>query len=153
MQIELETIIAAPPAAVFSTLAAVGNWAQFMSGIDSVEMLTPGAIAAGTRFRETRTMFGKTAIEEMTVVEIAPPNRLLLTAFNHGTAYRVDHKLATATDGTRLSLQFSGTPVTLIARIFAPLGLLFAGSVRKQIEKDLADFKREAERRHRSGLE
>jgi len=148
MQIELETIVAAPPAAVFSTLADVDSWARFMSGVESVEILSPGAIGAGTRFRETRTMFGKTATEEMTVVEIEPPNRLLLAASNHGTQYRVEHKLAAAGAGTRLSLQFSGTPVTLLARIFAPLGLLFAGSVRKQIEKDLADLKREAEQRY-----
>ena len=153
MQIVLETIIAAPATVVFSTLVDVGRWAQFMSGIGSVEVLTPGPLAPGTRFRETRTMFGKTASEEMMVVEIAPPHRLLLAASNHGTDYRVDHKLATTIDGTCLSLQFSGTPVTLPARLFAPLGLLFAGSVRKQMDKDLADLKREAERRHRSGLE
>lgn len=148
MQIELETIVAAPPAAVFSTLADVGNWARFMSGVESVEILTPGAIDAGTRFRETRTMFGKTATEVMTVVEIAPPDRLLLAASNHGTEYRIEHQLTAVKDGTRVSLQFSGTPTTSLARIFAPLGLLFAGSVRKQVAKDLADLKREAERRH-----
>ena len=59
MQIVLETIIAAPATVVFSTLVDVGRWAQFMSGIGSVEILTPGPLALGTRFRETRTMFGR----------------------------------------------------------------------------------------------
>lgn len=151
MQIELETFIAAPPPVVFSTLADFAAWPLFMDGIESVEILTPGSVEAGTRFRETRKMFGKSATEEMTVAEIAQPGRIVLVAFNHGTNYRIDHRISASDDGSRLSLRFAGTPVTLLARVFTPLGWLFAGSVRKQIEADLANLAREAEKRHRAG--
>jgi uncharacterized protein YndB with AHSA1/START domain len=152
MQIEIETFVAAPPPVVFETLADFANWPHFMGGIERVEILTPGPVAVGSRFRETRTMFGKSASEEMEVAEIAPPHRIELTAHNHGTDYRIAHTLAAAPEGTRLSLRFAGTPVTLAARLFAPLGWLFAGSVRKQIEKDLVDLKREAECRHGAAI-
>jgi hypothetical protein len=148
VQIAVETVIDAPPAAVFAVAANIVVWPQFMSGIRNVEILTPGPIASGTRFRETRIMLGRTAAEEMTIAEFQSPNRLLLTAFNHGTDYTVDHTFTTAGRGTRLSLRFEGRPVTLLSRLLSPLGRLFAGSVRKQIEKDVADLKREAERRH-----
>lgn len=151
MQIETETIVAAPSSVVFETLADFANWPHFMGGIERVEILTPGTVGVGTRFRETRTMFGRSASEDMEIAEMASPHRIVLTAFNHGTDYRIAHTLAAAAEGTRLSLRFAGTPVTLAARLFAPLGWLFAGSVRKQIEKDLGDLKREAERRHGSG--
>ena len=148
MQIVVETIIDAPPPAVFAVAADIAAWPQFMGGIRDVDILTPGPIASGTRFRETRIMFGRTAAEDMTIAEFQPPSRLLLTAFNHGTDYTVDHTLTSAGSGTRLLLRFDGRPVTLLSRLLSPLGRLFAGRVQSQIEKDVADLKREAERRH-----
>jgi carbon monoxide dehydrogenase subunit G len=153
MQIAVEATVNAPPDVVFQTTADIANWPKFISGIQAVELLTPGPVAAGMRFRETRTMFGKAATEEMTVAEFEPPRRFLLTAFNHGTAYRAEHTFAAEGAGTRLRLAFEGRPVALAARLFIPLGWLFASSVRRQLEGDLADLKAEAEaeRRHREG--
>ena len=92
-------------------------------------------------------MFGRNATEEMTVAELDPPYRLVLTAFNHGTAYRAEHVLEAEGTGTRLTLIFEGRPVSLAARLFAPLGWMFMGTVKRQLTSDLADLKREAERR------
>ena len=71
----------------------------------------------------------------------------MLTAFNHGTAYRAEHLCEPRGEKTRLRLEFEGRPVTLAARLLAPIGLLFLRSVRRHLEADLADLKREAERR------
>ena len=51
-----------------------------------------------------------------------------------------------------LELAFEGRPVTLLARLLAPLGLLFQGTVKRQLAADLADLAREAERRARPEL-
>jgi len=147
MQMAVEATVNALPEVVFRTAADIAHWPKFVSAIQAVELLTPGPVAAGTRFRETRTMFGKAATEEMTVAEIEPPHRLLLTAFNHGTAYRVEHRFAAAGTGTRMTLVFEGRPLTLLARVLTPLGLLLQGAVKRQLASDLADLKREAERR------
>jgi hypothetical protein len=85
----------------------------------------------------------------MTVAEILPPRRLVLTASNHGTLYRVTHLLEVTPAGSRHTLSFEGRPVTLLARLLAPLGFLMLGAVKRQLAGDLADLKREAERRHR----
>jgi uncharacterized protein YndB with AHSA1/START domain len=151
MRMSVETLIDAPPHVVFAILADIQTWPLVLSAIVEVTLLTPGPVAVGTRFRETREMFGRKATEEMTVAEIEPPRRLVLTAFNHGTAYRVEHLLAAEGLGTRVTLAFEGRPVTLGARLLMPLGLLFAGTVRRQLRSDLADLGREAERRHRHG--
>jgi len=95
-------------------------------------------------------MFGKSATEEMTVAELEPPRRFLLSTFSHGTAYRAEHRFATEAAGTRINLTFEARPATLLSRIFAPLGWLSLGAVRRQLASDLADLAREAERRHRS---
>ena len=96
-------------------------------------MLTPGPVAVGTSFRETRIMFGRQATEEMTFAEVEPPHRFVFTAFNHGTAYRAEHTFAADARGTRMRLAFEGQPSTLVSRLFAPLGRLFAGTVQRQI--------------------
>jgi uncharacterized protein YndB with AHSA1/START domain len=149
MNVSLETDIAAPPGVVFATVTDVARWADFISGIDRVEMLTDGPVGIGSRFRETRTMFGRSASEEMTVAELAPPRRLVLTAENHGTRYVATHDIMPSPMGARLVLGFEGTPVTVAARLFSVIGLLFVGTLRRKLEEDLREFKAEAERRVR----
>lgn len=148
MHIAVETLVEAPPDAVFATAIDFSNWPRFISSIQGVEGLRPGPITVGSVLRETRVMFGRQATEEMTVASMEAPNRLQLTAFNHGTAYLVDHVFAADAGGTRMTLVFTGRATTFLSRILAPLGWLFRGSVKRQLEADLADLKREAERRH-----
>jgi hypothetical protein len=57
------------------------------------------------------------------------------------------HRFEAHGGGTKLELAFEGRPVTLLARLLTPLGLLFQGTVKRQLEADLADLAREAERR------
>jgi len=141
----VSTTVAAPPERVFEIAADVPRWAEVIRGVEGVEMLTPGPVRVGTRFRETRIMHGSKAAEEMTVAEFAPPHHFVLTAENHGARYRAEHRFTAEDGGTKLTLSFEGKPVTLFARLMMPLGLLLAGAVRRQLEADLADLKRAAE--------
>ena len=147
MKIEVATAIAAPPDTVFAVMTDIARWAEIMRGVEKVELLTEGPMRAGTRCRETRTIFGRSATEEMTVAEIDPPRRLVFTAGNHGTRYLATHTIEPTPGGSRLILTFKGTPITLAARLFSLIGMLFTGALRRQLESDLADIKAEAERR------
>lgn len=146
MKISLVTQVDAAPEAVFEIMADVPRWPQHFTKIQSVEVLTPGPVATGTRFREVRMMFGKSATEEMTVAEIVPPQRLVLTAHSHGTAYRAEHIVEPSSAGSTLTFVFEGRPVSLLARLMTPLGWLFVGHVKKELAADLHDLKRAAER-------
>ena len=151
MRMSVETLIDAPPHGVFAILADLHAWPSVISAIAGGHA-PRRAVAVGTRFRETREMFGRKATEEMTVAEIEPPRRLILTAFNHGTAYRVEHLLAAEGTGTRVTLAFEGRPVATPRRgCCCRLACSFRGTVRRQLASDLADLGREAERRHRDG--
>lgn len=149
MKIEVETEVAAPPEIVYAALTDVTHWPQFLRAVTRIEVLTPGAVAAGTTFRETRTMFGRSASEQMTVAALDPPRRFVLTAESHGMRYRTIQEIAAAGSGSRLRLSFEGTPVTLAAKIGSVLALLFKGALTKQLLSDLTDVKAEAERRVR----
>jgi carbon monoxide dehydrogenase subunit G len=146
MQVIAETTIAAPQAVVFALVIDIPRWPETIAGVESVEMLTSGPIAPGTRFRETRVMFGHQATEEMTVAELRSPTRFVLTAENHGTRYRAEHLITPdGPRGTHVKLVFEGQPVTLTARLMSPLALLMRGTIRKQLAADLNDIKRSAE--------
>ncbi len=145
MRIEVRTLIAAPVERVFAVASDIPRWPQSIGAITRVEMLTPGPVAAGTRFRETRTMFGRTESQEMAVAEMLPPSLFVLTAESHGTRYRAVHTFAAERDGTRLGLVFEGVPVTLRARLMAPVGWLMKGHLERQLAADLADLKRAVE--------
>ena len=147
MQCSVERLVSAPCEIVFAVASDIPRWPEVVSSIDRVEMLTPGPVAAGSRFRETRRMFGRAATEEMTVSELMPPQRLVLTAENHGTRYRAEHIFVRAHNATRLTIVFSGEPMSLFARLMSPLGWLMSGHLKKQLEADLDDLKRAAEGR------
>ena len=106
MKIEVETDIAAPPDVVFATVTDVPNWPNFVPAIEQLEILTSSPVGVGTKFRETRTMFGRKATEEMTVAVHDPPRRFDLTAENHGTRYLARHEITPPPGGSRLRLEF-----------------------------------------------
>lgn len=150
MQISVEAVTTAPQKTAFEAVTDIANWPRFISAIEHVEVLTPGSLQPGTRFRETRSIFGRRTTEEMTVADIDPPHRLVLTAFAHGTEYRAEHTFEPEGSRTLMTLVFQGLPVATSARLLAPLGWLLLGIVKRQLVTDLADLAREAERRHRA---
>jgi hypothetical protein len=64
--------IEAPAARVFAIATDLRNATAVLSQVQSVETLEgPDApLAVGTRFRETRVMFGREATETMTVTDL-----------------------------------------------------------------------------------
>ena len=146
MEFRLSIDIAATPEQVYAVGMDILHWPEIVSAITNTEILSDGPIAVGTKFRETRIMFGREASEVMTIAKLEEPYRYLFTAESHGTAYVTDHVIETLPDGgSRLSIIFSGKAQTVMAHLLMPLGLLFAGSLKKQLMGDLEDFMRAIE--------
>jgi len=70
MRLTTGVAIAAPRDVVYARALDIEGWSSIISGVTSIELLTPGPVIAGPRFRETRNMFGREASEEMTFEEI-----------------------------------------------------------------------------------
>jgi len=137
--------IAAPPERVFVVASDFANAAKTIEGILRVEMLTPGPVGVGTRFRETRKMFGKEASEEMTVAELEPPRRYVLLAESHGARYRSELRFEPQDAGTEVVMTFRGEPLTVVAKVMAALMKPMMKSMAKHCAKDLTDLKRSIE--------
>ncbi len=138
MTITVATRIPVPPARAFAVIADIERWPDRIADISRIEILSDDPVGPGTRFRETRTMHGRTAQQEMTVTEYTPPERLLLTADAHGMHYRMLHVLREVDGGTHLSLHFTATPATITARLIAPVARRLVGqSLQRTLQSDL----------------
>lgn len=135
----------APPGRAFGLASDFAGAAERVSGITRVEMLTPGAVGRGTRFRETRTMMGKEATEEMEVVAWDPPRSYTLRAVSCGAEILSEVRCVPEGAGTRLEIEMRWKPLTFGAKLMSPLGALMAGTMKKCVAQDLADIARAAE--------
>lgn len=143
--VEVHRTIAAPPERVFRIATDLRNIEKTMSGIDSAEVLTDGPFGEGTRWRETRTLYGRQATEEMWVTGFDPPRSYVVEAESHGAQYRTEITFAPEGDRTRVTFRFEAHPLSLVARVFSILSGLMAKSVRQALEQDLDDLKQASE--------
>ena len=114
--------------------------AEWMPGFVRIQRLgAPGELAVGSRWRETRRMFGKEATEEFEVIELSPPSKL---------RFRVDGTRGTSGTGEYLFTYtlvptVLGTLVTLdgeirgLAGVMGVMGRVFSGVYKRACARDL----------------
>jgi len=138
--------IAADRGRVFEVFCDLDSAVANIAGITGLEVLEgPTKLNLGTRWRETRTMFGQDATEEMWVTGYEQDVSYVVEAESRGAHYRSEYRFSTEGSGTRVDLSFEGVPVTLGGRVAGVVGALFAGAAKKALYKDLVDLKRVCE--------
>lgn len=147
MKIRTSVTIDANVGLVFDAFRDLDSIADQVSGIEDIEILGgPAMLAVGTRWRETRRLFGRTATEEMWVTALTTPESYVVEASSNGTEYCTRYRFtALPGDQTRVDLAFTGIPVTRKARLLAITFALFAGAARKALRADMIDLKRTLE--------
>lgn len=140
--LEVQKDIRASGTTVWEMITDLAGSPNVISGIETVEMLTEGPLAVGTRWRETRTMFGKTSTEEMEVTEVKVGRSYVVEAEGHGVLYRSMMSISeTGETSCRLSMTFSAEPTSTTSRFFAAtLGKMFEGGTKKALQQDLEDI-------------
>ena len=137
--------IAAPPSAVFALFADLERCPQHIKDITKLEIVTNGPVGVGTRFRETRKMYGREHTEEMQITAFDPPLSYEVTCLSCGAEIRCEFRFVPENGGTRLELSTHTRSITFFAKLFTPLSWLMMGSMKKCMEKDLDDLKKAAE--------
>lgn len=131
---------------VFGVFCDLNNAAANISAITKVEVLAgPASLNIGTKWRETRTMFGKEATEEMWVTGYEQDVSYVAEAESRGAHYRSEYRFTPEGNGTRVDMTFEGAPLTFGARLAGVLGALFAGAAKKALHQDLVDLKQVCE--------
>lgn len=143
--VSVEKVIDAPVEKVFDLATDLKGAPGRVRKILRLEVLTDGPVGKGTRFRQTRRMFNREATEEMEITEFEPPGRYVVEAESHGARYRSEFVFTPEGAGTKLVMNFEATPVSMMAKVMAPMMKGMMGAVAKEIEQDLDDIKAAAE--------
>jgi hypothetical protein len=137
--------IQAPVAEVFALACDIENSPGRIRDIVKVEMLTPGPMALGTKFKETRIVFKKEATETFEVTQFTPNVSYEFTANSCGAEYRTTFAFTPEGAGTRVDVAVRTRAVSFFAKLFTPLMFLMRGMLRKCVAKDLDDLRAAAE--------
>jgi carbon monoxide dehydrogenase subunit G len=140
--------IHATPDKVWAVISDIPGSAATLSGIDAVQMLSDGPYGEGTRWKETRTMMGRSETVEMWVAQVDPPRSTTVKALQGGADYTSRFSLAERDGGTDLTLTFAADVVkpTVLSKItMALFGKLGMSITRKALAKDLAEIAAKAE--------
>lgn len=140
-QMQMTTHVKADPAKTFDAFADFPRAAEMIRGIKRVEILTNGPVGKGTRFKETRVMFGKEATETMEVSAYERGKLYTLSCTSCGVAWSSTFRFTPDAGGTRVDLEMVCKPLTFLAKLMSPLGKLMAGSMKKCIEGDINDIR------------
>jgi carbon monoxide dehydrogenase subunit G len=128
---------------VWAVLTDLERFSKVLTSVDLVERVSGTGFEVGTRWRETRRMFGKSATEEMWVSALDAPSRMVVQAESKGTLYETVFELAPSSLGTRLSVTFGAETSEASAGqklSWALLGPLGAKATKSALEQDLADI-------------
>ncbi len=137
-EIIVSTQVAAALEKTFEAFTQLDKAAERVPAITSLEVLTEGPFGEGTRWRETRLMFKKEATEEMWVTGFNPPNSYTVEAESHGSRYSTIFDFKAEGEGTKVTWAFTATPLSLGAKIMAPIfGVLMKGTMKKCMLGDL----------------
>jgi carbon monoxide dehydrogenase subunit G len=140
--------INAPADKVWAVISDIPGSAATLSGIDAIQMLTDGPYAEGTRWKETRTMMGRSETVEMWVSQADPPRSTTVKALQGGADYTTRFALAERDGGTDLTLTFGAEvlkPTRLskvLMAVFGPVGMRIT---RRALARDLAEIAAKAE--------
>jgi carbon monoxide dehydrogenase subunit G len=149
MQMRVEREVAASAERVWGIIVDLDRSPMVLSGIDRIERLDRGSgFEVGTRWRETRTMFGRQATEDMEVTGIDPGRSYTVSAGGGGgTDYLSTLAVEPIGDARcRLSMAFAATPSGLPGKLAAvTVGRLFQKATRRMLQRDLDDIASHAE--------
>ena len=143
MKVETQIEIQGTKQAIWSVITNIANATEHIIGIDKIDILEqPAEGLIGLKWKEERTMFGKTATEIMWIVEAVENDHYVTRAESHGFIYHCALRITDHGDGCLLAMSHSSEAQTLVGKIIGPpMGLIFKGMMKKALQKDLVDIK------------
>ena len=132
----------APPDRTWAVASDFANAAGRIKAITKVEVVTPGPVGSGTRFREWR---GRQAVD-MEVAAWSPPHSYSLRGYAAGTEFTSEIRCVPDGSGTRLEMEVHVHPKTFGAKLLSPLMAIMSKMMVKTCAKDLVDIAAAAER-------
>ena len=136
MQYEQTVAIDATPEVIWSVISDVARWSEWAASIRSVELLTPGPLAVGSRARVRQPKL-PTAVWEVT--EVVPGRSFTWVNRSPGMTSTGVHSVVGGGDAAVATLRIEQTgPLAVLALPFLPL-------TKKYVQLEAAGLKRRSE--------
>ncbi len=138
----LSVDIHASQATVWTAITQIEDCHLRLPGVKKIEMLTVGPVGKGTRWRETRVMFGKETTETLEIEAFNPPSEYTAVIKSCACEYRATLRVKPHASGTTLEQEFQAHALGFAAKIMGVIMMpLMLGSIRKMIQGDLDAIK------------
>jgi uncharacterized membrane protein len=143
MIIEVQITIEGSKEDVWHVITDIENSPNMIEGIEKVEILEkPTNGLVGLKWRETRTLFGRTATEIMWITDEKENESYKTRAESNGAVYITDLVLAEQSDKTQLTMAFDIMPQTFSSKLMSAItGRFFRNATEKALMQDLIDIK------------
>ena len=133
VRIEVTIDVARPAEEVFAHLVDLDRLPEWQES--AVESRADEPLAEGVRIFECRRALGREVHSELEVTEFDRPRRLMLKTLKGPVRFTVDHRLAEADGGTRLTVVAEGKAGGLMRLGEPMLGRTVETEMRKDFER------------------
>ncbi len=143
MIVEAQVNINGSKAAIWAAITNIENASETISGIENIEVLEkPANGLVGLKWRETRTLFGKSAAVEKWITDAAENEFYQTKAEDGGFVYLTTKTISESNGGITLTETHESEPQGIVAKLLSiPMGLLLRGVAKKYLLQDLNDIK------------
>ena len=147
MELSVFVEVKKPLEGVWKAIIDFKNCSNYMESIIKLEIIEqPEDTLVGFKWKETRVMFGKEATETMWITEYIENEYYQTRAESHGSIYISKLSLERSGQNTNLTMSFSSEATTFFVKLISSfMGFMIKGSMKKVINKDLADIKNHLE--------
>jgi uncharacterized protein YndB with AHSA1/START domain len=126
---------------VWEVLVAIERYPERVGSYESVEFRGEQREGVGARWRQTRTVFGRSHSQEMEVTRWEAPRELVLVATEAGGRYETRYELESVDGGTEVVVTFSVAATNPIAWVFVrTIGRRMLRGTGEAIEADLGEL-------------
>ena len=127
-EFEISQKLHQPRKTVWSFFSQFHNRSQWIPGVSDSKLLTPGPLAVGSRYSQTRTVDGRTETNEFEITEYEPERKWSAVARPRGCVLTYQYIFEGDGPQTVVNLKITLEPVGFLGKVFLPMGLKTARS-------------------------
>lgn len=135
--LDLSTLVDRPVQDIFDFLSNPLNLPKWQKMVATIEQITPGEPAVGTKYKIAAEVMGRKIDGQMQITTFEPPHRVGFVNQSGPMQVNITVTLKPVGSGAKISLHAEGNP----AGVFALAEGILAGKLKSEMESNLARLK------------